>query len=99
MVLGLTPRQRDMLQAIRDLSKDGIPPTYEDLRVHLGLASKNMVWRLIDSLEKRGHLRKRAACARSIELVGEDTWLDTLPRSELWRLHAAIWARLEAGEC
>ena len=65
----MTPRQKDMLDAIRDLTVDGVSPTYEELRLHLGIASKNGVHRMILGLEAQGLIRRCAGKRRTIAIV------------------------------
>lgn len=65
----MTPRQKDMLDAIRDLTVDGVSPTYEQLRVHLGIASKSGVNRMIVGLEAQGYLRRLKGCRRTVQIV------------------------------
>lgn len=53
----MTPRQRDCFIAIiRGRQATGCSPTYDALRVTLGLRSKSGIHRLIKGLEERGHL-------------------------------------------
>jgi len=65
----VTPRQKDMLDAIRDLTVDGVSPTYEQLRVHLGIASKSGVNRMIVALERLGRVRRIKGCRRTVEII------------------------------
>lgn len=65
----MTPRQKDMLDAIRDLTVDGVSPTYEQLRVHLGIASKSGVNRMIVGLEAQGHVRRLKGCRRTVAVI------------------------------
>lgn len=51
---GLTHQQGACLRAIRDLSHDGVAPSYDELREALGLASKSGVHRLLKELSQRG---------------------------------------------
>lgn len=55
----MTPRERECLQAIKDLTVDGMTPNYDALAAHLGIASKGGVSRMIESLVAQGYLRKR----------------------------------------
>lgn len=65
----MTPAQRKCLDAIKRLYRDGVPPSFEELRVELGLASKNGVHRLVHGLAERGHIRFRPDRPQSIELA------------------------------
>jgi len=71
MRMTLTKRQADVLAFITDYISDngGISPTYEEVRVGLGLNSKSMVMRDVEALVARGRLRHAAGCWRSLALV------------------------------
>ena len=70
-MMGLTTAQADCLRAIRDLTFDGVPPTLEELRVHLGLSSKGGVHALLVELRDRGAVQWRPRSPRSL-VVTED---------------------------
>lgn len=71
-MMGLTPRQSDCLRAIRArLAQSGVPPTYDELRLQLGVASKSSIARLVDALVERGHLRRLPHMARGLALADE----------------------------
>lgn len=69
--VALTPVQRDCLDAIRALSKNGVAPSLDELRRHLGLASKSNVHRLIQLLMDRGLIQHTFGQPRSLRIVGE----------------------------
>lgn len=71
-MMGLTPRQADCLRVIRErLAQSGVPPTYDEMCVTLGIASKSGVHRLVDALVERGHLRRIPNHARGLALTSE----------------------------
>lgn len=71
-MMGLTPRQADCLRVIRErLAQSGVPPTYDEMCLTLGIASKSGVHRLVDALVARGHLRRIPNHARGLALAGE----------------------------
>lgn len=89
----MTPRQKDMLDAIRDLTVDGVSPTYEELRVHLGLASKAGVNRMIEALKRLGYLRSIKGCRRTVEVINRtpcDLGLEVMSIDELHTLSYQI---------
>ena len=45
-----------------------VPPSFDEMRVALGLASKS-VHRLLSGLEERGYIRRLANRARAIEIL------------------------------
>lgn len=65
----LTPAQKLCLDGIMDLTIDGVGPSYDELREYMGLSSKSGVFRCINALIERGHLRRMPNRARSLEVV------------------------------
>lgn len=94
----MTPRQKDMLDAIRDLTVDGVSPTYEQLRVHLGIASKSGVNRMIVALERLGHVRRLKGCRRTVEIISPDAATRKRPDTVAGLVCEAVWARSAAGQ-
>lgn len=69
MTVGLTPRESQCLDAIRRLTKNGVPPSYSELAEEIGVASKSNVVRYVRGLEKRGALRLTPGAPRSLHVV------------------------------
>ncbi|KIT16958.1 transcriptional repressor LexA [Jannaschia aquimarina] len=66
----LTRKQRDLLAFIhKRLQRDGVPPSFDEMRDALDLRSKSGIHRLITALEERGFIRRLAHRARAIEIV------------------------------
>ncbi len=66
----MTKKQRDLLEFIQKrLDKDGVPPSFDEMRDALDLRSKSGVHRLITGLEERGFIRRLPHRARAIEIV------------------------------
>jgi repressor LexA len=66
----LTRKQLDLLDFInRRLQRDGVPPSFDEMRDALDLRSKSGIHRLITALEERGFIRRLAHRARAIEIV------------------------------
>jgi repressor LexA len=66
----LTRKQLDLLDFInRRLQKDGVPPSFDEMKEALDLRSKSGIHRLITALEERGFIRRLAHRARAIEIV------------------------------
>ena len=66
----LTRKQHDLLNFInKHLTKDGIPPSFDEMKEALDLRSKSGIHRLITALEERGFIRRLAHRARAIEIV------------------------------
>lgn len=69
MSAGLTPIMAECLKVIGELSVGDVPPTYEQIRARLGLASRGGVSRLLTSLKERGFITFERHRARSIQLT------------------------------
>jgi repressor LexA len=66
----LTRKQYDLLHFIHNrLQRDGVPPSFEEMKDALDLRSKSGIHRLITALEERGFIRRLAHRARAIEIV------------------------------
>ncbi len=66
----LTRKQRDLLEFIhKRMQKDGVPPSFDEMKEALDLRSKSGIHRLITALEERGFIRRLAHRARAIEIV------------------------------
>jgi repressor LexA len=68
-MIGLTKRQADCLQAITDLTVDGVSPSFTEIAARLDVTSKSVVHRLVTGLEKRGHLRRYHHAQRALEVI------------------------------
>ncbi len=66
----LTRKQLDLLEFIHSrLKKDGVPPSFDEMKEALDLRSKSGIHRLITALEERGFIRRLPHRARAIEIV------------------------------
>ncbi|MDA8585942.1 transcriptional repressor LexA [Rhodobacteraceae bacterium] len=66
----LTRKQLDLLEFIhKRVQKDGVPPSFDEMKEALDLRSKSGIHRLITALEERGFIRRLAHRARAIEIV------------------------------
>ena len=66
----LTKKQLDLLELIhRRMQRDGVPPSFDEMKEALDLRSKSGIHRLITALEERGFIRRLAHRARAIEIV------------------------------
>jgi repressor LexA len=72
MEFPLTPRQAEILQAIRShIAEHGRPPSQPELARTLGLASTNGVFKHLAALERKGAIGLDAGVARGIRLKDE----------------------------
>ena len=51
------------------ITSNGVCPSFDEIREHLGLASKSGVSRIMDALEERGYTTRLTDRARSVELT------------------------------
>jgi repressor LexA len=66
----LTRKQLELLLFINSrLKEEGVPPSFEEMKVALDLQSKSGVHRLIVALEERGFLRRMPNRARALEVI------------------------------
>jgi repressor LexA len=66
----LTKKQLELLEFIqKSVKKEGVPPSFDEMKVALSLRSKSGIHRLITALEERGFIRRLAHRARAIEIV------------------------------
>jgi SOS-response transcriptional repressor LexA len=69
--LALTLRQNELLSFIRRYSadKNGVSPTFDEMKDHLGLSSKSGISRMVAAMEERGAIRRLKNRARAIVVV------------------------------
>lgn len=66
----LTKKQLDLLDFInKRIQRDGVPPSFDEMKEALDLRSKSGIHRLITALEERGFIRRLAHRARALEIV------------------------------
>ncbi|SIS89917.1 transcriptional repressor LexA [Phaeovulum vinaykumarii] len=66
----LTRKQLELLEFIQKrVARDGVPPSFDEMKEALDLRSKSGIHRLVTALEERGFIRRLAHRARAIEIV------------------------------
>ena len=66
----LTRKQSELLEYLTThLSMNDVPPSFDEMRDALGLASKSGIHRLVSGLEERGYIRRLPNRARAIEIL------------------------------
>ncbi len=79
----LTSKQNELLLFINErLQKDGVSPSFDEMKDALNLASKSGIHRLISALEERGFLRRLPHRARALEVVKLPNMLDKAPSNK-----------------
>ena len=88
----ITSQQRKLLLIIENyLAIYGFSPSYDEMRIHMGLRSKYGIFRIVNALEERSYIRRIKNKARSIEVIrpSESAGLKVIispdvPRGEVW---------------
>ena len=76
----LTQKQKDLLLLIdTKIKATGVPPSYDEMKDALGLASKSGIHRLITALEERGFIRRLPNKARALEVLKLPTEANPAP--------------------
>ena len=66
----LTRKQLELLDFInKRMTRDGVPPSFDEMKEALDLRSKSGIHRLITALEERGFIRRLPHRARALEIV------------------------------
>ena len=66
----LTPKQHKLLQFIeQSIQKQGISPSFEEMKTFMGLKSKSGIHRLVAGLEGKGYIRHLPNQARTVEII------------------------------
>src|SRR4051795_9526626 len=67
---GLTPRQRRVLEVIRDsVERRGYPPSMREIGEAVGLPSTSSVAHQLATLQRKGYLRRDANRPRAVEVT------------------------------
>ncbi|MEH6833776.1 MULTISPECIES: transcriptional repressor LexA [Falsihalocynthiibacter] len=78
----LTKKQLELLAFIdKRVERDGVPPSFDEMKDALNLRSKSGIHRLITALEQRGFIRRLAHRARAIEIVKRPNILENQRQS------------------
>ena len=66
----LTQKQKELLLFIHErMQEQGVPPSFDEMKVALDLKSKSGIHRLITALVERGFIRRLPHRARAIEVI------------------------------
>ena len=66
----LTRKQHELLMYVNQcINKDGVSPSFDEMKDALGLRSKSGIHRLITGLEERGFIRRLPHRARALEIL------------------------------
>jgi repressor LexA len=84
----MTPKQRELVDAIERLTVDGVSPTFDQLREALGLASKAPLHARIHRLVAKGLLTIEAGKRRSLVVRGAQS--ESVPFDQMARAVCAL---------
>ena len=74
----LTRKQLELLDFInKRMTRDGVPPSFDEMKDALDLRSKSGIHRLITALEERGFIRRLPHRARALEILKLPETLET----------------------
>lgn len=69
-MIGLTHKQRELLDFIGErIATEGVCPSFEEMKVAMGLKAKSNIHRLLTGLEERGVIQRLPHRARAIEIL------------------------------
>ena len=69
----LTSKQLKLLEFLREsLNKNSVSPSFEEMKLALGLKSKSGIHRLITALEERGFIQRLHNKARAINIISKE---------------------------
>ena len=89
-MMGVTPMQAKALAAIGVLTRDGVSPSYNEIRQELGLASNAGVHRLLLGLKERGLVDFLPYRARTVRIVGDIDGLERRSTADLIALRLRV---------
>jgi repressor LexA len=80
---GLTPRQRKVLEVIRDaVEHRGYPPSVREIGEAVGLTSTSSVHHQLAALQRKGYLRRDANRPRAVEVFAANRGDDVLAEND-----------------
>jgi repressor LexA len=96
---GLTPRQRRVLEVIRDsVERRGYPPSMREIGEAVGLTSSSSVSHQLAMLERKGFLRRDPNRPRAIEVRSPDAAPTTAPSYDRARPHGEGFDETGSGD-
>jgi len=66
---GITPKQKKVLDFIRERVRENLPPTIREIAAQMGFSSTGTVRDYLNALEKKGCLKRGKKSSRAIELA------------------------------
>ncbi|MGH3975460.1 MAG: transcriptional repressor LexA, partial [Pseudonocardiaceae bacterium] len=97
---GLTPRQRQVLEVLRDwVERFGYPPSVREIGEAVGLTSTSSVAHQLRALERKGYLRRDPNRPRAVGIRPADSVPDVLeaPSDRPTPIFVPVVGRIAAG--
>ena len=70
----LTAKQLKVIRIFKTIFKENsVSPSFEEMKLALGLKSKSGIHRLISALEERGFIKRLHNKARAINIISKET--------------------------
>lgn len=70
----MTRKQREVLEGIKQfIEREGYSPSFQEIMELAGMSSKSQVFRVINSLEEQGYIRRLPNRVRTLEIVENPT--------------------------
>ena len=95
---GLTPRQRRVLEVIRDaVERRGYPPSVREIGEAVGLTSSSSVHHQLATLQRKGYLRRDANRPRAMEVFAAPVAEDDAAAARPTPTYVPVVGRIAAG--
>ena len=93
----LTSKQLKLLEYLQQSFKENsVSPSFEEMRLALGLKSKSGIHRLISALEERGFIKRLHNKARAINIISKDS-TSTLNAQYHEAKEVKVYGKIAAG--
>lgn len=89
----MTPKQSELLGHLERLTVDGVPPTYETLRVVMGYANRSRIHGLMHGLAERGVVSISPRKRTSVAIRSHDA--EAIPFDQMAE---AVWEFVELSD-
>jgi hypothetical protein len=96
----LTPRQREVLDFVQQyIDRHSYPPTSRELSVACGLGGPSGAQRILETLERKGYLRRTQGRSRALVVVQPDLDCASLSDEDRFLVSATAEAQAVARDC
>ena len=89
----LTKKQNKLFNFLKDkIKKTNVSPSFEEMKIAMGLKSKSGIQRLIDGLVERGFIEKKNNKKRAINIIE-----DSIPKKNSQLINLPLLGNIAAG--